>query len=69
MFDSAMIDGNVMTIVLVIALFLLWKLDFIATLLNLKAFPTRVPKELESLLDDDKLDETTAQLLPNMNVS
>ena len=50
-----MIEGNVMTIFLVLALFLLWKLDFVATLLNLKAFPSQVPQELDSLLDEEKL--------------
>ena len=55
MHDSAMIDGNLMTIVLVIVLFFMWKLELVATLLNLKAFPAKVPAELDSVLDEDQL--------------
>ena len=36
---TAMPDWNFMTVIIVVALFLLWKLEFAATLLNLKAFP------------------------------
>lgn len=55
MLESAMIDGNVMTLALVLVMFLMWKLEFIATLLNLKAFPSQVPTELSELIDDQKL--------------
>ena len=35
---TAMSDWNFMTVIIVVALFLLWKLEFVATLLNMKAW-------------------------------
>jgi len=46
-----------MTVSIVVALFVLWKLEFAATLLNLKAFPTKVPGELADVMDEAKLDQ------------
>lgn len=40
---AAMSDWNFMTVILVVALFALWKLELAATLLNLKAFPWPCP--------------------------
>lgn len=50
-----MIEGNLLTIVLVLVFFLMWKLELVATLLNLRAFPTDVPDELKNILDQEKL--------------
>ncbi len=54
---TAMNDWNFMTLAILISLFLLWNLEFAATLLNLKAFPTSVPDELADVMDANKLDE------------
>jgi STE24 endopeptidase len=54
---AAMPDWNFMTVIIVVALFLLWKLEFAATLLNLKAFPEKVPEELAGMMDESKLDQ------------
>jgi STE24 endopeptidase len=54
---AAMSDWNFMTVVIVVALFLLWKLEFAATLLNLKSFPATVPDVLSELMDATKLDQ------------
>jgi len=61
----AMNDWNFMAVVILIGLFLLWKLEFAATLLNLKAFPTAVPKPLEDLMDSAKLDKARDYLAAN----
>lgn len=45
-----------MTAIIVVCLFALWKLEFIATLLNLKHFPATVPDELADLMDAEKLE-------------
>lgn len=49
-------DINVIGVVILIALFLLWKLDFIARVLNLKAFGNGIPPELEDTLDQETHD-------------
>ena len=46
-------------------IFALWKLEFAATLLNLKAFPEKVPKALEGLMDDAKLQQAREYLQVN----
>ncbi len=61
----AMNDWNFMAVVILVGLFLLWKLEFAATLLNLKAFPTTVPKPLEDLMDGAKLDKAREYLAVN----
>lgn len=53
---DAMTDWNFMALIILVGLFLLWKLELVATLLNLKAFPTTVPKALNDLMDQEKLD-------------
>jgi STE24 endopeptidase len=60
-----MTDWNFMTAIIVIALFALWKLEFAATLLNLKAFPTKVPDELADVMDATKLDQARNYLRVN----
>lgn len=47
-----------MAIVILIALFLLWKLDFVATLLNLKALGRALPEELRGMYDNERLQKT-----------
>lgn len=54
---AAMNDWNSLSLAVVIALFLLWKLELVATLLNLKSYPEKVPDELEDVMNASKLDE------------
>ena len=62
---TTMTDWNFMTVIIVVALFLLWKLEFAATLLNLKAFPEKVPGELADVMEEPKLDQGRAYLRVN----
>lgn len=61
----AMTDWNFMTILIVVALFALWKLELVATLLNLRSFPSAVPAELQDVMDEQKLEQARAYLLTN----
>lgn len=54
-----------LALIILISLFLLWKLEFIATLLNLKTFPSSPPQELDGLMDQEKLDKARAYLNVN----
>ena len=54
-----------MSVVILVGVFLLWKLELAATLLNLKAFPDRVPKALEGLMNEEKLDQARSYLRVN----
>ena len=56
---------NSLAILIVISLFLLWNLELIATLLNLKTFPSTPPPELEGLMDQEKLDKARSYLATN----
>jgi STE24 endopeptidase len=56
---------NPIAIIIVLSLFLLWNLEFIATLLNLKAFPKNPPAELSELMDQEKLDRARQYLSDN----
>ena len=60
-----MSDWNFMSVVILVGVFLLWKLELAATLLNLKAFPDRVPKALEGLMNEEKLDQARSYLRVN----
>ncbi|MEN9535677.1 MAG: hypothetical protein RIR37_950, partial [Verrucomicrobiota bacterium] len=51
-----MTDWNFLTLLIVAILFLLWKLELVATLLNLKTFPEKIPQELSSVMDESKLE-------------
>ena len=62
---TAMSEWNFMAIIILVGLFMLWKLEFAATLLNLKAFPDAVPKVLEGLMDGEKLDKARSYLVAN----
>ncbi len=61
----AMSDWNFMSVVILVGVFLLWKLELAATLLNLKAFPDRVPKALGDLMNEEKLDQARSYLRVN----
>jgi STE24 endopeptidase len=54
-----------MTLIIIVSLFLLWNLELIATLLNIKTFPTSPPKELDGLMDQEKLDKARSYLAIN----
>jgi len=54
-----------MTAIIVVSLFALWKLEFAATLLNLRAFPSQVPDELSDVMDAEKLDRARDYLRVN----
>ena len=62
---GAMSDWNFMSVLILVSVFVLWKLELAATLLNLKAFPDRVPKALEGLMNNEKLDQASAYLRVN----
>ena len=59
---AAMSDWNFMSVIILVGLFALWKLEFAATLLNIKAFPNTVPKPLEGLMDAAKLEQARSYL-------
>ena len=63
-----MSDWNFMSVIILVGLFVLWKLEFAATLLDLKAFPSAVPKILTGLMDDEKLDRARDYLKANTRV-
>lgn len=47
---------NLWFIIITVGLFLVWKLDFFATLLNMKALDPEIPKGFEGLIDQEKYD-------------
>jgi STE24 endopeptidase len=52
-----MSDWNFMALIILVGLFVLWKVELAAVLLNLKAFPESVPKGFEDVMDTEKLDK------------
>jgi STE24 endopeptidase len=66
---DSMSDWNFMTVIIVIGIFLLWNLEFAASLLNLKAFPDRVPKPLSGLMDEEKLEKARRYLHANTRIN
>lgn len=54
-----------LAIFILLSVILLWHLEFVASLLNLKAFPQQTPKELEELMDEEKLQKARAYLSIN----
>ncbi len=54
-----------MAAIILAGIFLLWNLELVATLLNLKAFPSAVPKMLAGLMDEEKLDQARDYLQVN----
>jgi STE24 endopeptidase len=59
---SGMSDWNFMTVIILVGIFGLWKLELAATLLNIKGFPSSVPKPLDGLMDSAKLEEARRYL-------
>lgn len=53
-------EWNAVAIVIIIALFGLWKLDFIATILNLKALSPDLPKEFADVFDAERYAQSQA---------
>jgi STE24 endopeptidase len=47
-------EWNAIALLILVALFALWKLDFIATLLNLKALSPELPREFADVFDADR---------------
>lgn len=47
-------EFNLLAIILIFALFLLWKLDFVASLLTLKNLQEKLPQEFQGVWDDEK---------------
>lgn len=62
---APMNDWNFMTVIMVLGVFALWKLELAATLLNLKAFPATVPPDLADLMDTPKLERAREYLRVN----
>ena len=62
---ARMSEWNFMTVIIVVGVFALWKLELAATLLNLRAFPTQVPADLAGLMDIPKLDRARDYLRVN----
>ena len=54
-----------MSLIIIISLFLLWNLELIATLLNIKTFPSSAPRELDGMMDQEKLEKARAYLNVN----
>ena len=52
-----MSDWNFVSVIILVGIFLLWKLELAAILMNLKAFPSAVPRALEGLMDSEKLEK------------
>ena len=47
-------EFNILAILLIVALLVLWKLDFAATLLTLKNLKPELPEEFRGVWDDEK---------------
>lgn len=62
---GGMIIWNFMSVGILVALLLLWKLEFLATILNLKAFPATVPNELKGVMNEDRRDKAQNYLRVN----
>lgn len=58
-------EWNLIALLILISRLLLWKLDFAATLLNLKSLPEDVPGPLRDRIDATTLDRTRAYLVTN----
>ena len=61
----AMSDWNFMSVIILVGVLALWKLEFAATLMNLKAFPSKVPQALSDLMDAEKLEKARSYLTLN----
>lgn len=54
-----------LTIIILIGLLIVWKIDFVATLLNVRAFPAQVPGPLADVMDEPKREQAQAYLHAN----
>jgi STE24 endopeptidase len=54
---------STLALIIVISLVILWKIEFIATLLNVKTFPSSPPLELRGLMDQEKLETARSYLV------
>jgi STE24 endopeptidase len=54
LFTLAMLEMNVMAVLLLTTLFLLWKLDFVATLLGLRTFAAERPDSLREMWTEEE---------------
>jgi STE24 endopeptidase len=61
-------DWNFMALLILLGLFGLWKLELVASLLNLKAFPDRVPPELDGVMDQAQLARAADYLKANVRI-
>lgn len=64
-----MIDGKFMAVSLFILLFLFWKLELLATLLNLKSFSPDVPAALRDLWTQESYDKARAYSITSARFS
>jgi STE24 endopeptidase len=62
---EAMSDWNFMSVIILLGIFGLWKLELAATLMNLKAFPEKVPRVLADLMNSEKLEKARSYLSIN----
>jgi len=53
-------EWNAVALLILVALFALWKLDFIATLLNLKALSPDLPQEFADVFDAGRYAQSQA---------
>jgi STE24 endopeptidase len=53
-------EWNAVALLILVALFALWKLDFIATLLNLKALSPELPREFADVFDAERYAQSQA---------
>ena len=60
-----MSDWNFMSVIILLGIFGLWKLELAATMMNLKAFPEKVPQALADLMNSEKLEKARSYLSIN----
>jgi STE24 endopeptidase len=65
----AFMNGSSLAMTLVIVLFLFWKLELIATLLNLKSFATEIPSALRDLWTQESYDKARAYSIASARFS
>lgn len=65
----AVIDGKFMMVSLILLLFVFWKLELIATLLNLKSFQLQIPPALRDLWTQESYDKARAYSIASAKFS
>ena len=58
-------DWNMLTVIILAGASLVWKIELVATLLNLKAFPSAIPEAFAELMDEEKLAKARRYLTVN----